>query len=204
MIRRGLVLPALLALAACGSADREREAEPVADLTAGAPLAQHMGQAPLAPAGPAGPAPGQAARPGGIATNAVIALGEAQGPLELQALDNVIEVDLGPTLGACAFDHAGRTLLIAGAEDDSAARGTGVVQLGGLQRALVGQRGGGPDAINAGPSMSDGEITVEVRRAPGEGDATGIESTRWRADLVVRRGVEETRTYQPGTWTCGV
>ena len=128
----------------------------------------------------------------------------ADGGLQLQALGDTLEVDLGPTLGGCSFEHEGEVLLIAGAPDDRTARGRGVVQIAGAEHLLTGQSTGGPEYMNSGPTMSDGDYTVEVRRAEGEGEKAGIESTRWPADLVVRGGAAGERIYRPGTWTCGV
>ena len=121
----------------------------------------------------------------------------------LEAIGPDHTAELGPTLGGCAFTRQGETLFIAGAPDEENARGCGVVQIGGLERVLVSEQSGGPDYINAGPTMTDGEFTVAVRRA-GSGLAIGLDSTQWPADLAIRQGVESERLYKRGTWTCGV
>lgn len=122
----------------------------------------------------------------------------------LEPIGDEPDVDLGPTLGGCSFAYEGDVLFIAGAEDDAASRGRGIVQIAGVDRLMTGTKAGGPDMINAGPAMTDGEYTVVLRRSGGEGEPTGIESVRWSADLVVRKGAAAEKTYTPGTWTCGV
>lgn len=127
------------------------------------------------------------------------------GPPELQPLGDNPDVDLGPTLGGCSFAHQGEVLFIAGAPADVNARGRGVIKIGGLDRLLTGTSAGGPEAVNAGSTMTNGEYTVEIRRGAGEGEPFGIESLRWPANLVLRKDMAEPVTiYSPGTWTCGV
>ena len=171
-----MLVPALMAVTACGDAE-----EP----------------APLAGGEASDPLPNATMSP----------LAESDGPaptLSLDALGDDLEADLGPTLGACAFAHDGETLMIAGAPDESGSRGRGVVQIAGVERLMTGERTGGPDYINAGPVMTDGDFTVEVRRGAGEGNPVGIESTRWPAELAIQQGMGAERVYRPGTWTCGV
>lgn len=54
------------------------------------------------------------------------------------------------------------------------------------QVLLIGEGTGGRQYINAGPIMRAGDITVEVRRAVGDQERVGSESTRWPASLAVR------------------
>lgn len=196
-MRRGAtILAAMAMLSACGFAD-----EPADEAIA---TAENLpAQQPQATAAQAtGNAPGPMRRT--LPPPVLPTEGGPVGAAHLQGLGNVIEVDLGPTLGGCSFDHDGKTLLIAGARDDRVARGRGVLQVAGIQHSLVGERTGGPDYINSGPTMTDGEYTAEVRRAEGGGVPVGIESSQWPADLVVRRGLADQHVYSPGTWTCGV
>ena len=122
----------------------------------------------------------------------------------LEPMGTALEVDLGPTLGGCSFEHEGDVLFIAGAEDNANARGKGVVQIGGRDRVLAGAMMGGPEMIENGPTMTDGEYTVVVERNAGNGEAYGTESTRYPAELVVRKDAANEVRYAPGTWTCGV
>jgi len=210
-MRRGaLFMPVLAALAACGDTAEEPEVSYEDELAAA--RARKAGAEPVAaqpaPPGPSGPSAAlprrnPAARLPGAPVGGSLS-GQPDGPTGLEALGNVIRVDLGATLGACSFEEGGRTLLIAGAEEDSAARGRGVVQVGGAQRLLVGTRAGGPDYINSGPLLVDGDFTVQVRRGRGEGVQVDAESSQWPAELVVSRGGVDQQTYGPGTWTCGV
>jgi len=190
MARSMLVLCALPALTACGDGDMP-------------PQVQESGtpgeQARVAGSNASEPLPGATMSPLAEPTGA---LDDGDGPV-LEALGSDVEVELGPTLGGCSFTRQGETLLIAGARQDQIARGRGVVQIGGLERVLVGERTGGPGYINSGPTMTDGEFTVEVRRGAG-GLAVGLDSTQWPADLAVRQGLGSKRLYRRGTWTCGV
>ena len=122
----------------------------------------------------------------------------------LEPLGDTSSVDLGPTLGACTFEKDGDTFFLAGAEDDAKARGKGVIQVGGRDRLLAGTDMTGPEGIDAGPTMTDGEYTVTVERGAGEGEPFGTESVRWPAELVVRKDMANEVRYAPGTWSCGV
>ena len=122
----------------------------------------------------------------------------------LEPLGDEQSVDLGPTLGACSFEHEGDLLFIAGAPDESNARGNGVIQVAGRDRLLAGADMNGPEGINDGPTMTDGEYTVTIERGAGDGEVLGIESTRWPAELIVRKDMANEVRYAPGTWTCGV
>ena len=122
----------------------------------------------------------------------------------LEPLGDELSVDLGPTLGGCSFEHEGDVLFIAGAPDEDKARGNGVIQVAGRDRLLAGAEMTGPAGIDAGPTMTDGEYTVTVERGTGEGEAFGTESTRYPAELIVRKDMANEVRYAPGTWTCGV
>ncbi|MCP9223336.1 hypothetical protein MKP08_11295 [Erythrobacter sp. LQ02-29] len=122
----------------------------------------------------------------------------------LQPIGKNVDVDLGPNLGGCKFEKDDAVLLIAGAPDDTNARGMGVIKVGGVDRLMTGTTPGGPPAIDAGPTMTDGEYTVTVERGSGDGKSVGAESSQWPADLIVRKDMANERRYADGTWTCGV
>lgn len=128
---------------------------------------------------------------------------DADNPL-LETLGTAQDVDLGPALGACSFAIGDETLLMVGTPIEDGARGKGVIQVAGVDRLLAGTRGYGPDGIQAGPTMTDGEFTVRVVRADGEGEVTGRDTTSWDARLFVRKDAGEEIPYGPGTWSCGV
>ena len=196
MIRNSILLAALplsLALAACGSEEANPGDEDGVETTA----RDQERESVTAPDDPSlvnldGDIVEVA---GGTATPA---------PPLLQPIADVTSVDLGPTLGACTFAIGDTTLFIAGAGDENNARGKGVVQVDAEDMLLEGEQAGGPDYINSGPAMTDGTVSVEVRRAEGDGERYGVESTRWPAELAVRNGLGPERVYRSGTWTCGV
>lgn len=132
------------------------------------------------------------------------AQGADEGLPVLEPIGSEPDVDIGPTLGGCSFEHEGQVIFIAGAPDNANARGSGVIQVNGRDRLLASTEMGGPEMIDAGPTMTDGEFTVEVERASGEGQSYGVESVRWPAALVARVNAENEIRYEPGTWTCGV
>ena len=156
-MRGAPILLALPMLAACS--DASDKADTQLD-TKSAHQAQIAGKDAVEPAPAAAPSP------------VVTPAGERAAP-ELEALGARLDVDLGETLGGCAFAKGGKTLLVAGAPDDAAATGRGAVRIAGLTRLLTGKRAGGPDYINKGPAMSDGEVTVQVKRGRGRGHSGG-------------------------------
>jgi hypothetical protein len=125
-------------------------------------------------------------------------------PTTLKPLEGESSADLGETLGGCSFEREGETLLVAGAPADADAPGRGVIRISGGERMLETEQAGGPDYINAGPVLGDGEFSVTVERAEGEGEPVGAEATQWPADLIVTNAAGEEWRYTPGTWTCGV
>ncbi|ANU08106.1 hypothetical protein [Paraurantiacibacter namhicola] len=129
---------------------------------------------------------------------------ETPAPPMLQPIADTQAVDLGPTMGACTFALGDVTLLVAGARDNEISRAKGVVQVDAEDMLLQGEETTGADYVTEGPSLTDGTISVEVRRGAGEGEAYGAESVRWPADLSVRSGLGPERVYRSGTWTCGV
>ncbi len=199
MSRGALLGAGLMLLAACTGAPEDKAVSYEDE------LARARAQAAPGAAAPRPPRPARdlAAAPV-VPVGGPLEIDAAGGPLQLEALGHVIQVDLGPILEGCSFQQDGETLLVAGAEQDSAARGRGVIQVGGSQRLLVGVRPGGPGYINAGPVLADDGFTVEVRRGGGEGLSGEMERTSWPAELVVQRGTAGEHTYGPGTWTCGV
>lgn len=122
----------------------------------------------------------------------------------LEPIGSGLEVDIGPTLGGCSFEYEGQVILVAGADANANARGKGAIRIDGRDRLLKSTEMGGPEMIDAGPTMTDGEFTVEIERASGEGQSFGVESVQWPAALVARVNAENEIRYEPGTWTCGV
>jgi hypothetical protein len=106
--------------------------------------------------------------------------------------------DIGATALTCSFRYQGSTLLITGLEAEANSRGKGVVQIGGTDRILTGTDALGAEGMRNGPTMTDGEFTINVVRGPaGQG-------TRDRSDtLIVRMNMANERRYSPGSWTCG-
>ncbi|RJY08581.1 hypothetical protein D6201_03670 [Aurantiacibacter aquimixticola] len=121
----------------------------------------------------------------------------------LEDLGDLQQVDLGDTMGACAFTMDDKTLLLAGSPAQDRARGTGVIQVAGRDRVLAGSELGGPDAISAGPTMTDGEYTVQIERASA-GTEADAETMGYEATLLVRKDGANEVSYGPGTWMCGV
>ena len=124
----------------------------------------------------------------------------------IPSLENVSEASMelgGEDVGVCRFEVEGATLLVAAALEAADARGVGVVQMNGRQIMLEGTELGGPDAISAGPMLTNEEYTFEVNRA-GIGTEATVESTSYEATLTVRREGMSEVAYGPGTWTCGI
>ncbi|WP_370177488.1 hypothetical protein [Alteriqipengyuania sp.] len=115
-------------------------------------------------------------------------------PLQLEKLGNIARVDLGQRDGGCTFSHEANELLIAGAPNDPAVMGKGVVRIGGDLINVTADEGG-LDPIYAGPTMSAQGVTVKVVPAAGN------QSTR-TADLYVAADGQQ-RKFAGGQWACG-
>ena len=106
--------------------------------------------------------------------------------------------DIGATALTCSFKYQGSTLLITGLETEANSRGKGVVRIGGADRILTGTEALGAEGMRNGPTMTDGEFTVNVVRGPaGQGTRDGSDT------LIVRMNMANERRYGPGSWTCG-
>lgn len=156
-----------LALAACSN---EQEGESADDFSA------RVGSA----AETAGPAP--------VATTAVQAPPPANvDVLALEQLGNIAGVDLGPRDGGCTFTSNGTELLIAGAPDDVASAGRGVVRIGGKLYLLA--SAGGLPAIRQGTRFTGEGITVAVSGA-GQSATLTVTDSAGRSKAVA------------GSWVC--
>jgi hypothetical protein len=124
-----------------------------------------------------------------------------EGPV-LQALGNLTGVDLGPRVGGCTFQHSdGRDLLITGAAQATNATARGAVRSGGVVVMLQSADPIGVDGLKSGATLSDGTVTVQVRRAAGEARSEGG-VTIWDANLGVVDTSGKKRVYAPGKWMC--
>ncbi|MBD58546.1 MAG: hypothetical protein CL808_00270 [Citromicrobium sp.] len=122
------------------------------------------------------------------------AVPEGANPLELEKLGNIGRVDLGPRDGGCTFSLDATEMLLAGAPNDAAVNGKGVIRIGGELINVTAQEGG-LDAIYAGPTMTAEGVTVRVVPAAGN------EAVR-TADLYVAANGEQ-RKFADGQWACG-
>ena len=126
------------------------------------------------------------------------------------ALDELAYADftdaIEPGLG-CSFASVDKaTLMVATAPDDAMVTPRGVVKLDDAIIVLSADTAGGYDALVEGPGFAaenGSGLSVLVQRSPGDGEAEGIESTSWPADLEVRGPGGMTRTYPAGRWSCG-
>ena len=119
---------------------------------------------------------------------------EGADPMGLERLGNIARVDLGQRDGACTFSLEAQEMLMAGAPNDAAIKGRGVVRIGGELINLTAEDGG-LDAIYAGPTMVADGVTVRVVPAAGN-DATRT------ADLYVAADGQQ-RKFAGGQWACG-
>lgn len=101
----------------------------------------------------------------------------------------------------CSFRMNGSALLITGLEPVANARGKGLVLIGGEERVLTGTEALGVPGMRAGPTMTDGEFTVNVVRDAGKGEADAT-AHEWPASLIQRMNMAHERRYGPGVWTC--
>ena len=163
-MKRVLMVSAAVLLAACSQGDGDAES--------GDDFAARVG----AGQGEATPAP------------------EGADPMGLEKLGNIARVDLGPRDGGCTFSLNAQELLLAGAPDDEAVKGKGVVRIGGELINLTAENGG-LGAIYAGPTMTAQGVTVKVVPAAGN-DAMRT------ADLYVAADGKQ-RKFAGGQWACG-
>ncbi|MBD3728514.1 MAG: hypothetical protein IE933_02295 [Sphingomonadales bacterium] len=136
------------------------------------------------------PTPGNGAAPTGTALP----------PAELAAVPTSAAMMLGKVDGGCQFAQGGKVVFIAGAPASTDDKGKAVLVLDGRERVMPGADLGGMQVIESGPTVRDGEYSVEVLRKPGLPQVTG-RIKRWGADLVITSGAGE-RRYPNGTWTC--
>lgn len=123
------------------------------------------------------------------------------GPV-LQALGSLTGVDLGARIGGCTFQHQdGRDLLVTAAAQQSGVEALGAVRSGGVIVPLKSIDANGLDSLLAGPTLAGGGLTVQVRRAAGEGAKDGGLAT-WAANLGVSDASGTRRIYTPGRWVC--
>tara|TARA_B100001179_G_scaffold72133_1_gene50462 strand:+ start:207 stop:737 length:531 start_codon:yes stop_codon:yes gene_type:complete len=176
-MKRVLILSAAACLAACSQGEGTSES--------GDDYAARAGQGEGATGAVADPASTQA-------TASVVPQGSD--PLQLEKLGNIARVDLGQRDGGCTFSYEANELLLAGAPDDSAVMGKGIVRIGG-ELINVTADAGGLDAIYAGPTMVAEGVTVKVVPAAGN------QSTR-TADLYVAADGKQ-RKFAGGQWACG-
>ena len=119
---------------------------------------------------------------------------EGADPMALEKLGNIARVDLGPRDGGCTFSQEAQEMLIAGAPNDPAVMGKGVIRLGGELINLTAEEGG-LEAIYAGPTLTAQGVTVRVVPAAGN-DANRT------ADLYVAADGQQ-RKFAGGKWACG-
>lgn len=190
----------VLALAACGGdAEREEAASSPEE------FASRVGGPPSGPGKrftgseawlPASPRTGNLA-PRGRADN--------EAAPKLQVIDYAAQpVDIGPTMGGCAFSIDDQVILIAGAPDNMDSTGRGILQLEGQRISVVGAMPGGPSYIESGPTMGDGTYIAEVIRDAGDPVEGENDTFEWGATMTVQQGTTgPLRSYGPGKWTCG-
>ena len=141
-------------------------------------------------------------QPAAVGTNApaestqarTSAVPEGADPMALEKLGNIARVDLGQRDGGCTFSLDAQELLMAGAPNDAAVMGKGVVRIGGELINVTAQEGG-LDSIYAGPTMTADGVTVRVVPAAGN------EAMR-TADLYVAADGQQ-RKFAGGQWACG-
>lgn len=121
-------------------------------------------------------------------------------PIVYDEFSPLIEPGLG-----CGFEAvSGDTIFVATAPDDRYAVAKAVVKSGAAPVVLEADRAGGYEALQKGGSFSDGmDLSVTIRRDPGDGTLSGIETTSWPARLTVRGEEGLTREYARGVYSCG-
>lgn len=179
-MKRLLMVSAAIVLAACSQGEDSAES--------GEDFAARVGN------GEATPAPQGTVAPPESTEARTSAVPQGADPLALEKLGNIARVDLGPRDGGCTFSLEAQELLLAGAPNDPATMGRGVVRIGG-ELINVTAQDGGLEAIYAGPTMTADGVTVRVVPAPGN------EATR-TADLYVAADGKQ-RKFAGGQWACG-
>lgn len=179
-MKKVLMVSAAILLAACSQNDSAGEGGDDFAARVGAD-----GEAP-APQGTVAPAESTEAR------SSVVP--EGADPMALEKLGNIARVDLGPRDGGCTFSLDAQEMLMAGAPNDPAVMGKGVVRLGGELINLTAEEGG-LEAIYAGPTLSAEGVTVKVVPAAGN-------DAQRTADLYVAADGQQ-RKFAGGKWACG-
>jgi hypothetical protein len=103
----------------------------------------------------------------------------------------------------CSFtDSDDRVLLLgAGFVADKGAP-TGVIRISGEAVPMNGEKGGGFEALTAGPQFTSGEgATAQIDRAAKNLDDG--EGSKWEASLTVAAQGGESKTFEDGFWSCG-
>lgn len=181
-MRKVLVMSAAVLLAACSQGEDTAES--------GDDFAARVGagdsSVAASPEGTNAPAESTEAR--------ASAVPEGADPMNLEKLGNIARVDLGQRDGSCTFMLDPDELLLAGAPNDSAVHGKGVVRIGGELINLAANQGG-LDTIYGGPTMTADGVTVKVVPAAGN-DAMRT------ADLYVAADGKQ-RKFAGGQWACG-
>lgn len=108
---------------------------------------------------------------------------------KLEALGNIAGADLGPRDGGCTFSAGGNPLMLAGAPNDPAASGKGVVRAGGALYLLASAPGGMP-AIRSGTRFTGQGITVDVSASSSQVASLKVTDSQGRAATI------------SGTWVC--
>lgn len=181
-MRKVLVVSAAILLAACSQG--EDTAESGDDFAAR--VGSGDGSTLPAPEGTTAPVESTEAR--------ASAVPEGANPMELEKLGNIARVDVGQRDGGCTFMLDGNELLMAGAPNDTAVMGKGVVRIGG-ELINVTADTGGLEAIYGGPTLTAEGVTVKVVPAAGN-DAMRT------ADLYVAADGKQ-RKFAGGQWACG-
>jgi len=110
-------------------------------------------------------------------------------------LDALTQADYEARLGSgptCRFTSAdGRELFVAAGPANGAAKGKGLLKLGGDFRTLQADTAGGIEAIQNGGRFSDGNVIAVIEAAGGQGDLT----------VAIADGNEA--RFDDGLWACG-
>ncbi|MGI9376706.1 MAG: hypothetical protein ACR2PC_11520 [Tsuneonella suprasediminis] len=124
----------------------------------------------------------------------------SEGSTRLMPLASDAPMALGKVAGGCSFIYQGRSLLVAGSENDADDKGKGVLVIDGRQLMLPGVEAGGLQVIESGPILAGDGFTVSVLRGEGEPSRANGKS-EWGADLRVKGPTGET-TFSQGKWSC--
>ncbi len=123
-------------------------------------------------------------------------------PIALEETRGKLPEELG-----CAFaasdDPRAHVILIGKAFVGGSKPPMAAVKVDGRVSILTGERGGGYALLTRGTVFSGGSnLTVIVHLRSDEGGQDDFESQSWIADLTVRSGEGNSRTYSKGRWTC--